>query len=109
MKPIAQPSLPSLATFLRAPWNHYSSTDLLHYFSSPRSIQYFPVIDPIETDRRKIDLILENVFDLNGETWELPSPIAWMDNPSTDREWMILLHKFYYAVGLGTAYSDTQH
>lgn len=109
MKSIAQPSRSSLSTFLRAPWNHYSSTDLLHYFSSPRSIQYFPVIDPIETDRRKIDLILENVFDLNGETWELPSPISWMDNPSTDREWMILLHKFYYAVGLGTAYSDTQH
>lgn len=30
--------------------------------------------------------------------------VPWCDNPSDDVEWLILLHKFYYAVGLGQAF-----
>ena len=92
---------------LRSPWNEWSPEALLHHFSSPRDIHYFPVIDPIETDRRKIDLILRNDFEFNGETWTCPLPMSWTHNPSKDQEWLILLHKFYYAVGLGIAFKDT--
>ncbi len=31
-------------------------------------------------------------------------PLPWLHNPSRDIEWHILLHKFYYAAGLGRAY-----
>jgi hypothetical protein len=37
----------------------------------------------------------------------LADPIDWLHNPSVDIEWHILLHKFYYAVGLGLAWQRT--
>jgi hypothetical protein len=45
--------------------------------------------------------VLHGRFEFNGETHRLPDPIDWLHNPSTDVEWHILLHKFYYAAGLG--------
>ena len=52
----------------------------------------------------EIDALCGGRFEFNGETHVLPEPLAWLHNPSTDIEWHILLHKFYYAVGLGRAY-----
>lgn len=69
--------------------------------------KYFPVPDPDETRPEKIEAILENRFELNGETHHLPSPIDWKSNPSQDLEWHILLHKFYYGVGLGMAFQKS--
>ena len=39
---------------------------------------------------------VRGVFEFNGETHALPAPIDWLSNPSSDIEWHILLHKFYY-------------
>ena len=66
---------------------------------------YFPVPDPEETRPEKIEAIMRERFELNGETHHLPAPIDWTRNPSGDREWHILLHKFYYGVGLGMAFA----
>jgi heparinase II/III-like protein len=66
---------------------------------------YFPVPDPEETRPEKIEAIMLDRFELNGETHHLPAPIDWTRNPSDDREWHILLHKFYYGVGLGMAFA----
>ena len=78
---------------------------LLAHFRAARPVQYYPVADPDETRPDKIEAIMAGRFEFNGETHLLPEPLAWLDNPSRDVEWHILLHKFYYAVGLGMAFS----
>ena len=89
------------------PFQGLSAEALLHHFQTRTAIHYFPVPDAVETARPKIDKILVNLFEFNGERHQLPSSIQWLTNPSNDREWQILLHKFYYAVGLGMAYHET--
>ncbi|MCG3117646.1 MAG: heparinase II/III family protein [Candidatus Manganitrophus sp. SA1] len=81
---------------------------VLTYYRARTEIDYFPVADENETAREKIDDILRNLFEFNHESHPLPDPIDWKTNPSRDVEWLILLHKFYYAVGLGMAYRETQ-
>jgi hypothetical protein len=92
---------------LRAPFDAYSPEALLEHFAARPHVRFFAVVDEGETRREKIDAVLDNRFELNHETHRLPAPIDWTTNPSTDREWHILLHKFYYAVGLGKAYRET--
>lgn len=69
--------------------------------------KYFPVPDAEETRPEKIAAVLDNRFELNGESHRLAAPIDWLSNPSRDLEWHILLHKFYYGVGLGMAFQKT--
>jgi hypothetical protein len=64
-------------------------------------------VDAIETAREKIENILIDRFEFNQESHTTSAPIRWTENPSHDREWLILFHKFYYAVGLGMAYHET--
>lgn len=90
------------------PFHELSANALLEYFQTRTTVHYFPVPDLVETARPKIDDILCNQFEFNGERHAFSTPIPWLDNPSQDREWLILLHKFYYAVGLGIAYHDTR-
>jgi len=78
---------------------------LLAHFRAPRPVYYFPVPDLDETRPAKIAAIMSGRFEFNGETRVLPDPVDWLHNPSDDVEWHILLHKFYYAVGLGMAFS----
>lgn len=92
---------------LREPYCHFTAQQILHYFNERDSVIYFPVIDPVETGRQKINNILRNEFEFNGETHNNLSPIPWTRNPSQDREWLILLHKFYYAVGFGMYFTKT--
>lgn len=91
-----------------SPYCHQSPTEILQYFYTRNSVIYFPVIDPIETGRKKIENIIHHDFEFNGETQRLIPPIRWTHNLHQDREWLIFLHKFYYAVGLGMAFDDTQ-
>jgi len=92
----------------RAPYSAWSAEQILTYFRSRSHIKYFPVLDEEQTGREKIDDVLANRFTFNGESYPLPSPFDWQVNPSPDVEWLILLHKFYYAAGLGVAYSETR-
>lgn len=92
----------------RAPYDAWTPEQLLRHFQTRTSVQYFPVVDAVETARVKIENILNDRFEFNQEFHTLPSPIRWTENPSHDREWLILLHKFYYAVGLGMAYHETE-
>lgn len=92
----------------RAPYDTWTQDQILHHFQSRTSVHYFPVIDAVETAREKIEGILCDRFEFNREFHTLPSPIQWTVNPSPDREWLILLHKFYYAVGLGMAYHEAK-
>lgn len=69
--------------------------------------RWFAVPDPVETRREKIDAIVAGTFEFNGEQHRLGDGFDWLSNPSTDVEWHILLHKFYYATGLALAHEAT--
>lgn len=97
-----------LAELLRPPYAGYSPARLLAHFHTRTGIEYFPIIEQGETSRGRVDAVLENRFEFNGEAHRLPDPVPWLDNPSADIEWHILLHKFYYAVGLGFHYHRTR-
>lgn len=92
----------------RAPYDTWTPWQILRHFQTRTSIHYFPVVDAVETAREKIENILDDRFEFNREFHTLPSPIRWTLNPSHDREWLILLHKFYYSVGQGMAYHETK-
>lgn len=80
---------------------------LLAHFRSRRGVWFEPVADPEETRTDRIEALMQGEFQFNGERHHLAEPIAWLHNPSVDVEWHILLHKFYYAVGLGLAWQRT--
>jgi uncharacterized heparinase superfamily protein len=87
-------------TLLRAPWRGLSEAALLAHFRSERGVRFEPVIDADECSPARLAGVRAGRFEFNGETHTLPDPISWLHNPSRDVEWHILLHKFYYAVGL---------
>lgn len=89
------------------PFQRLSANAMLEYFQTRATVRYFTVPDAVETARQKINDILCNQFEFNGERHTFPASPLWLTNLSSDREWLILLHKFYYAVGLGLAYHDT--
>lgn len=89
---------------LRTPWNALDDAALLVHFRSDRGIRVEPVIDADEIAPERMAGILAGRFEFNGEAHALPDPIDWLINPSRDVEWHILLHKFYYAVGLAQAW-----
>ncbi len=80
---------------------------LLNYFSRRESVRYFPVIDETQTSPTRTAQVLQNIFEFNEEAHRLPPDFDWTQNPSPDVEWLILLHKFYYATGLGIAYDES--
>jgi uncharacterized heparinase superfamily protein len=93
---------------LISPYSGWDADRVLAYFQARADVSYFPVIaDPIEVTREKMDAIVEGRFEFNGETHVIPEKFNWRDNPSADVEWLISLHKFYYAAGLGSAYQET--
>ena len=87
-----------------APWDRLDDAALLAHYRGPRAAYYFPVADAEETQPRKMEALLDGRFEFNGETHRLGPRPDWLRNPSADVEWHILLHKFYYAVGLGLAF-----
>jgi hypothetical protein len=97
---------PSKAIYA-TPYDGWTAEQMLAHHRNRASVTYFPIADLDETARAKIDDVLENRFDLINERHHLPEPIDWLTNPSDDLEWQILLHKFYFGVGLGMAYKET--
>ena len=87
-------------SILSAPWRDLSDAALLAHFRGDRGVHFEPVIDADECRPERLAGIIAGRFEFNGEAHALPDPIDWLANPSRDVEWHILLHKFYYAVGL---------
>ena len=92
---------------LKAPYRFWRPDEVLNYFKARTGIHYFAIADESQVKREKIDAILQNRFDFNEECFWFEQDVDWLNNASTDIEWAIMLHKFYYAVGLGLAFSDT--
>ncbi|MEK7830042.1 MAG: alginate lyase family protein, partial [Acidobacteriota bacterium] len=103
---IAQPAT-TVSRLLGAPFNSWSPEKLLDHFRQRQSVRYFPIVDETQIIRAKTDQVLDNCFDFNEEVYQLAAGFDWTANPSADVEWLILLHKFYYATGLGIAYDET--
>jgi Heparinase II/III N-terminus/Heparinase II/III-like protein len=95
------------ASIFLPPYDTLDDAALLAHFRAPRTLRYWPVADADETRPEKIDALMRGRFEFNGETHDLPDPVDWLVNPSRDVEWHILLHKFYYAVGLGLGFERT--
>lgn len=98
---------PASSNVLASPFCDWSLKQRLDYFRRRNHVRYFAVADAGETTRAKIDAILVNQFEFNSERHTLAPSFDWTHNPSSDVEWLILLHKFYYAVGLGMAFAET--
>ena len=79
----------SPAAFLAGPWDDASEAALLEHLRARSNVHCFVVADPDATRRDRIDGVLMGLFELNGETHTLPSPIDWLRNPSADLEWHI--------------------
>lgn len=89
------------------PYTHMSAEELLGYFQKRQDIHYFSVLDESQVTSEKLAGILEHRFDFNNEIFQMPSDFDWKINPSSDIEWLIILHKFYYVVGLGRAFHES--
>ena len=81
-------------------WAAMNDRQLLEHYRGVRGVHFDAVVDAEETRRERIDGIVDGDFQFNGETHCLGAQVDWLNNPSRDVEWHILLHKFYYAVGL---------
>ena len=92
---------------LKAPFDCWTPSELLAYFQTRKGSACFAIANEPEVTREKIDAILSDTFNFNEETYQFPNGLDWLKNPSTDVEWAIMLHKFYYAVGLGIAFKET--
>jgi len=98
---------PAIHPIFLAPYSSWKADQLLHYFKQRDSVHYFPVIDQEETSTDKMHRLLHHEFVFHHEAHHLASPLNWLTNPSADREWLFMLHKFYYGVGLGKLYAET--
>src|SRR5262245_1934969 len=93
---------------LQPPWDRYTPEAVLAHFQSRTNVHYFPVLDAEQAGPQQIAALLTDRFCFNAECYHLPAGFDWRANPSQDVEWLILLHKFYYAVGLGHAYHHSR-
>lgn len=68
---------------------------------------WFPIVDEVYGSREQAAAIIQDRFDFNHEAFTLRAGFDWTANPSRDIEWLILLHKFYYAPALGREWQRT--
>ncbi len=97
---------PELSIF-KQPFNQYSAVELQAHIQQRQDIKFFPVCDVEQCDPAFINDVLQNRFRFNNEVYRFGTNIPWQDNPSDDIEWLILLHKGYYLVGLGKLFRET--
>ncbi len=97
----------SQSTIFRDPLAQYPAAELQAYFRQRQKVKFFPVFEAEQSDRAFIEAVLQNQFRFNNESHSFGQSIHWLDNPSDDIEWLIMLHKGYYLVGLGKLYRDS--
>jgi len=85
-----------------------SKQDFASYWCEKKNASAYPEIDAQYLAPLFIESVMENRFSFCGEQHQLSSPIDWLQNPSNDVEWHILLHKFYYAIGMARCYQNTR-
>lgn len=91
----------NLTNLLTPAFQPYSAADILCYMEQRTHVTYFALRDEEQASPPQIANILCGDFTYHEETFHLPTGFDWTVNPSNDIEWLILLHKFYFAPGLG--------
>lgn len=79
-------------------------SELLAHFRQRAVNNYFPLQAGKTKHVLSAERLLRNEFAFNNETYVLGNRFDWLENPSRDLEWLILLHKFYYSRDLALAY-----
>ena len=98
----------ALCGLLQPQFRGLSAPDLLAHFRQ-RVKPVLPVVeDMAQTTPALLRGVMEGCFSFNNELHALGRTVDWTSNPSRDVEWQILLHKFYYLVGLARHWRDTQ-
>jgi hypothetical protein len=95
------------APIFSPPWQALDDAALLRHLCAPRGVQLDLVVDAQECSPARMAALMQGRFDFNGEVHALGAVPDWLHNPSRDIEWHILLHKFYYAAGLGRDFLAT--
>ena len=93
--------------FLKAPYASMPPNELLRHFQNRNGVRYLPLSRGTHVHVERAEKILKHEFDFNNEVHQLPETFDWKTNPSLDIEWLILLHKFYYAKDIAGAYDYT--
>jgi len=106
-KPQPLDALKHRGDFLRGPYAEMPPEAVLAHFQNRRSVALFPASKGKPVHVQRADQILKNRFTFNNKSYALGEHFDWKTNPSPDIEWLILLHKFYYAKDLGAAYACT--
>ena len=101
------PVTSTITDLFSAPFAAMTDAALLAHFQSRTHVHYFALRDAEQASPVQMAGILDNRFTYNDESYHLPAGFDWTVNPSADREWLILLHKFYFAPGLGEEYSNS--
>lgn len=91
----------NLHELLKSPFQCKSLAELLCHMQQRTAVTYFAQRDEEQAGAEQIAGVLSGNFTYNDETYLLPANFDWTVNPSDDIEWLILLHKFYFAAGLG--------
>ncbi len=74
------------------------------HFLTRNTVSHPDLPEPTGENLSNARKVLDNQFDLVGETYVLPDGFSWKTNPSRDKEWQIAHHKFSFAVDLIHAY-----
>lgn len=104
------PNIPdgaSRVAHFSGPFCGLSAEKLLAYYQRRRHVHYFSVVDEEQASPEKLAGILSNRFEFNSHVYQFGREVDWLNNPGSDIEWRILLHKFYYAAGLGRCFHQT--
>ncbi len=94
-------------SIFKEPYHQYTAKELLDYYRHRQTVKFFPVCEVDQTTPDFIEKVLLNEFEFNHEAYMLGADINWLKNPSDDIEWLILLHKGYYLVGLMKLFHET--
>jgi uncharacterized heparinase superfamily protein len=81
--------------------------EFLNHFAGPRPVQAPAIPEAVPGQLANARKVLENIFDLTGEQFQLQPGFSWKHCPSRDKEWQIAHHKFYFAVDLARAWRET--
>jgi Heparinase II/III N-terminus/Heparinase II/III-like protein len=100
---LLSPALPNTSVFIDA-IEALSPEAFLRHFMSGAGAAAPDLPAPTPAALANARQVLDNRFELVGETHVLPDGFSWTRNPSHDLEWQIAQHKFYFAVDLIHAY-----
>lgn len=83
--------------------------DFAEHFLRTKRTRHLRLPDATDADVASAQEIMSGRYTVNGETHNLDArSVQWHTSPSRDKEWLIALHKHYFALDLVQAYRKTK-